>query len=62
MPGRKNPKATDDQALAEYRMLQQTERGEKVVGEDAEWLDRRGTAANAGRRADAESRHSHTRR
>lgn len=57
MPGRKNPKHRDDAAISEYRMNERIQRGEKVVGTEAEWLDRRGTAANAGRRGDAESRH-----
>lgn len=48
----------DDEALREYRMREKIERGEKVSGNEAEWLDRRGTAANAGRRGDALTRHS----
>lgn len=59
MPGRKNRKQrSDDAALLEYRLKERIERGEKVVGEEAEWLDRRGTAANAALRGDADSRHS----
>lgn len=61
MTGRKNHARTSDEALAEYRMREQVERGEKVVGVEAEWLDRRGPAAAAGRRGDALARHSHVR-
>lgn len=61
MTGRRNHARTDDEALAEHRMHEQIERGEKVVGTQAEWLDRRGPAAHAGRRRDAASRHSHVR-
>jgi hypothetical protein len=42
-------------------MHEQIERGEKIVGTEAEWLDRRGPAAAAGRRRDAITRHSHVR-
>jgi hypothetical protein len=42
-------------------MREQIERGEKVVGAQAEWLDRVGPAAAAGRRAGALTRHSHVR-
>lgn len=58
MPGRKLRPPTDDEALREYRMRESIERGEKLRGPEADWLDRRGTAANAGRRADALTRHS----
>lgn len=49
---------TDDEALREYRMREKIERGEKISSDEAEWLDRRGTAANAARRGDALTRHS----
>ena len=58
MPGRKIRLPTDDEALREYRMHEKIERGEKITGHEAEWLDRRGTAANAGKRGDAITRHS----
>jgi hypothetical protein len=58
MPGRKKRLPTDDEALREYRMREKIERGEKLSGEEADWLDRRGTAANAARRSDALTRHS----
>src|SRR5438552_10211898 len=62
MTGRKNHARTHDEALHEYRMHEQVERGEKVAGTEADWLDRRGPAARAGQRADAITRHSHIRR
>lgn len=58
MPGRKIRRPTGDEALRDYRMREKIERGEKVSGHEAEWLDRRGTAANAGRRSDALARQS----
>lgn len=61
MPGRRNRPPTDDEKLAEHRTHERIERGEKMAGEDAEWLDRRGTAAHAGTRRDADKRHSHVR-
>ena len=61
MGGRRKPRPTDDEALAEYRMRERIERGEKVAGQEAGWLDRRGPAANAALRADAQTRHSHVR-
>ena len=61
MTGRRNHARTRDEQLAEYRMREQIERGEKVVGAQAEWLDRVGPAAAAGRRAGALTRHSHVR-
>jgi hypothetical protein len=62
MTGRKNHARTNDEKLAEYRMREQIERGEKVAGTQAEWLDRLGPAAAAGRHRDALTRHSHVRR
>lgn len=58
MTGRKNRARSDNEALHEYRLHEQIERGEKLVGSDAEWLDRRGPAASAGRRRDALTRHA----
>ena len=58
MPGRKIRPPTSEEALREYRMREKIERGDKVSGDEAEWLDRRGTAANAGKREDAITRHS----
>lgn len=61
MPGRKNPPHDrDDEALREYRMRERVEGGEKVAGDEAGWLDRRGTAANAARRGDADTRRAKT--
>ena len=56
MSARKNLRLTDREALHEYRTRERIERGEKVAGTEAEWLDRRGTAANAELRMDAEWR------
>ena len=56
MTGRRNHARTDDEALAEYRMHERIERGEKVAGPEAER-----PAASAGRRRDALTRHSHAR-
>lgn len=56
MTARKQRRASDAEALHEYVMRERIERGEKVSGSMADWLDRRGTAANAGRRADASTR------
>ena len=61
MTGRKNHARTNDERLAEYRTREQIERGEKLVGTQAEWLDRFGPAAAAGLRRDAITRHSHVR-
>lgn len=61
MTGRKNHPRTNDEKQAESRMREQIERGEKVVGDEASWLDRRGLAARAGQRSDAARRHSHVR-
>jgi len=62
MTGRRNHPRTHDEKLAEYRMRERVERGEKLVGSDAEWLDRLGPAAHAGTQRDAATRHSHVRR
>ena len=56
MSGRSNRRPTPNEALHEYRLRERIERGEKVVGMEADWLDRRGTAANAELRTDADSR------
>lgn len=56
MSGRSNRRPTDREALHEYRLRERIERGEKVAGTEADWLDRRGTAANAELRTDAEWR------
>jgi hypothetical protein len=57
MPGRRNHARTHNEALAEYRLHEQIERGEKVSGPEAGWLDRRGPAAHAGDSSDALTRH-----
>lgn len=58
MTGRKNHTRSHNEALHEYRVHEHVERGEKLTGTEAEWLDRRGPAAAASRRQDALTRHS----
>lgn len=58
MPGRKQPRdPSETEAYHEYRLRERIERGEKLTGSEADWLDRYGTAARIARRDDAERRH-----
>lgn len=58
MPGRKQPHDPNDtEAYHEYRLRERIERGEKVTGAEADWLDRRGAPARVARRDDAQRRH-----
>lgn len=58
MTGRKNHERTRNEALHEYRIHEQVQRGEKIAGTAAGWLDHVGPAAAAGRQGDAITRHS----
>lgn len=57
MPARKNPRSTDAEEYHDYHTRERVERGEKVTGVAADWLDRRGPDARVARRADADRRH-----
>ena len=58
MTGRHNHGRTHDEKLHEYRLHEQIQRGEKIVGTEAHWLDNTGPAMAAGRQSDALTRHS----
>lgn len=59
MVGRKQRDTTPNEAHREYMRSARLEHGEKIEGEAAEWLDRRGTAANASRIEDVPMRSRH---
>lgn len=58
MTGRHNHPPTHNEALHEYRIHAQIQRGEKIVGPEAKWLDNVGPAMAAGLQMDALTRHS----
>ena len=49
MPGRKNPKMTDDERKREYRMMQKRGYGDTVVGERGADIEASGPAAEVAR-------------
>lgn len=57
MTGRHNHPRTHNEALHEYRMREQIQRGETILGMEASWLDRIGPVATAARQRDAITRH-----
>lgn len=58
MTGRRNHQRNHNEALHEYRIHAQIQRGERIHGSEAEWLDEVGPAMAAGLRMDALTRHS----
>lgn len=53
MPGRHNPKPTEEERRREYRLMQKRSYGDHVSGPEAEWLDEMGAAGEVQRERDA---------
>lgn len=62
MPGRKNPKPTENEQEHEYHLAQRRGHGDTVVGEEAEFLEEKGAPAEVEARREAWKKQDEQRR